>query len=165
MAKREGYISWDEYFMGIASLSAMRSKDPNTQVGACIVNEHNKIMSVGYNGFPVGCDDDLFPWDREGDMLHTKYPFVCHAELNAILNNDGGSLAGCKIYVALFPCNECAKAIIQSGIKEVIYISDKYADSDATRASKKMFDAAGVTYKKLTGQADVLTIDLREENV
>ena len=165
MGKRTDYISWDEYFMGVAKLAAMRSKDPNTQVGACIVNEHNKIMSVGYNGFPMGCDDDAFPWEREGDLLDTKYPFVCHAELNAILNNDGGSLSGCKIYVALFPCNECAKAIIQSGIKEVIYISDKYANSEGTIASKRMFDAAGVKYTKLQGQAETLTIDLREKNV
>ena len=113
MPKRSDYISWDEYFMGIALLSAMRSKDPSTQVGACIVNAQNKIMSVGYNGLPLGCDDDLFPWEREGDDFNTKYPYVCHAELNAILNNAGRPLDGCKIYVALFPCNECAKAIIQ----------------------------------------------------
>ncbi len=165
MAKREDYISWDEYFMGIALLSAMRSKDPNTQVGACIVNHNNKIMSVGYNGLPIGCNDDDFPWDREGSALNTKYPFVCHAELNAILNHAGGSLQGCKIYVALFPCNECAKAIIQSGIKEVVYISDKYAETDGTRASKKMFDAAGVRYYQLKGVHQELTIDFREEDI
>ena len=166
MPKRSGYISWDEYFMGIAILSSMRSKDPNTQVGACIVNRSNKIMSVGYNGLPIGCDDDTFPWERSGNSsLQTKYPFVCHAELNAILNHAGGSLADCKIYVALFPCNECAKAIIQSGIKEVIYLSDKYAESESTIASKKMFDAAGVKYTKLTGTHEELTIDLREEDI
>ena len=145
MSKREDYISWDEYFMGVSLLASMRSKDPNTQVGACIVGDDNKIISVGYNGFPRGCSDDVFPWERSGaNMNDTKYPFVCHAELNAILNAGGQNLVGAKIYVALFPCNECAKAIIQSGIKEVIYISDKYAETDATKASKKMFSAAGV---------------------
>ena len=165
MPKREGYISWDEYFMGIALLSANRSKDPNTQVGACIVNSSNKIMSMGYNGFPMGCNDEEFPWERSGDEFNTKYPYVCHAELNAILNNDGRSLDGCKIYVALFPCNECAKAIIQSGIKEVIYLSDKYAETVSTRASKRMFDAAGVKYTKLKLNLDSLTIDFRAESV
>ena len=145
MPKREDYISWDEYFMGISLLSAMRSKDPNTQVGACIVSDDNKIMSVGYNGFPRGCSDDEFPWERSADKPNdTKYPFVCHAELNAILNAGGQNLSGARIFVALFPCNECAKAIIQSGIKEVVYISDKYADTEPTRASKKMLAAAGV---------------------
>ena len=165
MPKRSDYISWDEYFMGIALLSAMRSRDPSTQVGACIVNAQNKIMSVGYNGLPLGCDDDLFPWEREGDDFNTKYPYVCHAELNAILNNAGRPLDGCKIYVALFPCNECAKAIIQCGIKEVIYISDKYADSVAVRASKRMFEAAGVAYTKLTGLHEELTLNFREEDI
>ena len=126
MSKREDYISWDEYFMGVALLAAKRSKDPNTQVGACIVNENKKIMSVGYNGFPLGCSDDAFPWDRTADNDYdTKYPYVCHAELNAILNNAGAPLNGCSVYVALFPCNECAKAIIQCGIKKVFYLSDK----------------------------------------
>ncbi len=165
MPKRSDYISWDEYFMGIALLSAMRSKDPSTQVGACIVNAQNKIMSVGYNGLPLGCGDDDFPWEREGDEFNTKYPYVCHAELNAILNNAGRPLDGCKIYVALFPCNECAKAIIQCGIKEVIYISDKYADTVAVRASKRMFDAAGVAYTKLTGLHDELTLNFREKDI
>ncbi|MBQ7654277.1 MAG: dCMP deaminase family protein [Clostridia bacterium] len=164
--KREGYISWDEYFMGIALLSAKRSKDPNTQVGACIVDENNKIMSVGYNGFPIGCSDDEFPWARTGDEYETKYPYVCHAELNAILNHSGGSsLAGCKIYVPLFPCNECAKAIIQSGIRKVYYLSDKYRDTVGTRASKRLFDAAGVEYIRLTGTPDEMTIDFRAESV
>ncbi|MEE1352277.1 MAG: dCMP deaminase family protein [Acutalibacteraceae bacterium] len=165
MPKRENYISWDEYFMGIAVLSSMRSKDPHTQVGACIVNKDNKIMSVGYNGLPIGCSDDSFPWSRDGQPLDTKYPFVCHAELNAILNCAGGDLHGCKIYVALFPCNECAKAIIQCGIKEVVYLSDKYADSNSTVASKRMFDAAGVHYKQLTGIHDELVINLRQDDV
>ena len=165
MPKRENYISWDEYFMGIAMLSSYRSKDPNTQVGACIVNDRNKIMSVGYNGFPLGCSDDEFPWERTGEMYDTKYPYVCHAELNAILNSRGSNLEGCKIYVALFPCNECAKAIIQSGIREVVYNSDKYADTPGTRASKRMFDAAGVKYSQLKPKKEELTIDFREENV
>ena len=144
--KRNGYLNWDEYFMGVAMLSAGRSKDPGTQVGACIVNDENRIMSVGYNGMPCGCSDDDFPWERSGNTLDTKYPFVCHAELNAILNFRGGTLKGCKVYCTLFPCNECAKAIIQTGIKEVVYLEDKYASTDSVIASKKMFDAAGVKY-------------------
>ena len=165
MAKRENYISWDEYFMGIALLSAKRSKDPNTQVGACIVNQNNKIMSVGYNGLPKGCSDDEFPWGRTGDQLDTKYPYVCHAELNAILNSRGGDLEGCRIYVPLFPCNECAKAVIQSGIKEVIYISDKYADTPAIYASKRMFTSAGVKLTKLECQFPELTLSYRESDI
>lgn len=147
-SKRKDYISWDEYFMGVAILSGMRSKDPNSQVGCCIVSQDNKILSMGYNGFPKGCSDDEFPWDREGDTLDTKYVYVAHSELNAILNYSGGSLAGAKLYVSLFPCNECAKAIIQCGIKEVIYDSDKYAGLPSTIASKRMMEAAGVTYRK-----------------
>ena len=165
MPKREDFISWDEYFMGIAMLSSYRSKDPNTRVGACIVNNKNRIMSVGYNGFPMGCSDDEFPWDRTGDEYNTKYPYVCHAELNAILNARGASLEGCKIYVALFPCNECAKAIIQCGIKEVVYLSDKYDGTPGNMASKRMFDAAGVKYSPLTLAHEELKIDFRSENV
>ena len=160
MAKRQDYLSWDEYFMGIAVLSSYRSKDPSTQVGACIVNEKNRIMSMGYNGFPAGCDDDEFPWEREGDVYNTKYAYVCHAELNAILNCRGANLEGCRIYVALFPCNECAKAIIQSGIKEVVYLSDKYADSPGVRASKRMFNAAGVKLTMLTPKRESITLSL-----
>lgn len=153
--KRTDYISWDEYFMGVSLLSGMRSKDPNTQVGACIVSEDNKILSMGYNGFPIGCSDEEFPWDREGDMIHSKYAYVTHSELNAILNYRGGSLKGAKLYVSLFPCNECAKAIIQSGIKTVIYDDDKYANTPGNICSRKMFDAAGVEYRKYqrTGRA------------
>lgn len=165
MAKREDYISWDEYFMGIAIFSSYRSKDPNTRVGACIVNDKNRIISVGYNGFPMGCSDDNFPWDRTGDEYETKYPYVCHAELNAILNSRGVSLEGCKIYVALFPCNECAKAIIQCGIKEVVYLSDKYDGTTGNRASKRMFDAAGVKYTQLKLAHDEIKIDFRSESV
>ncbi|MGN0483191.1 MAG: deoxycytidylate deaminase [Lachnospiraceae bacterium] len=143
--KREDYITWDEYFMGVASLSAMRSKDPNSQVGACIVSQDNKILSMGYNGFPIGCSDDEFPWAREGESpLDTKYLYVTHSELNAILNYRGGSLEGAKLYVTLFPCNECAKAIIQSGIRTIVYDSDKYKDTPGVIASKRMLQAAGV---------------------
>ena len=145
--KRQDYLTWDEYFMGIAQLAAQRSKDNNTQVGACIVNDENKILSIGYNGMPTGCDDDVMPWERSGDPLNTKYFYVCHAELNAILNYGGGSLKGARVYVTLFPCNECTKAIIQSGIKEIIYLSDKYANTDSTIASKRMLDLTGVKYR------------------
>lgn len=143
--KRSDYISWDEYFMGIAMLSAERSKDNSTQVGACIVNDEHKIVSVGYNGMPTGCIDDDMPWEREGESaLDTKYPFVCHAELNAILNSSFGSLRGCTLYVTLFPCNECAKAIIQSGIKRVVYYSNKYADTESVKASCMLLGKCGV---------------------
>lgn len=158
--KRSGYINWDEYFMGIAILSSQRSKDPGTQVGACIVNKENRIMSVGYNGMPHGCSDDEYPWGREGNPLNTKYLFVCHAELNAILNFHGGNLSDCKVYTTLFPCNECTKAIIQSGISEIIYLSDKYAESDSVIASKKMFTSAGVTYREYNISGKKLEIKL-----
>ncbi len=144
--KRTDYLSWDEYFMGVAMLSGMRSKDPSTQVGACIVSEDHKILSMGYNGFPKGCSDDAFPWEREGDPLDTKYVYVTHSELNAILNYRGGSLEGATLYVSLFPCNECAKAIIQAGIHTVIYDCNKYDGTASVEASKRMFDAAGVQY-------------------
>lgn len=156
MAKREDYISWDEYFMGVALLSAMRSKDPSTQVGACIVNADNRIVSVGYNGFPRGCSDEDFPWERSADNQNdTKYPFVCHAELNAILNSNGIGVKGARIYVALFPCNECAKAIIQAGITEVIYISDKYAETDANKASRRMLESAGVKLTRFSSNKKI----------
>lgn len=158
----ETYLTWDEYFMGIALLSAYRSKDPNTKVGACIVDEDNKVVGVGYNGFPIGCGDDMLPWNREGDYLDTKYPYVCHAELNAILNSIR-NLKGCRLYVALFPCNECAKAIIQSGIKEIIYLDDKYQHTDAIIASKRMMDMAGVSYKQLTLKRDEIIIRFKND--
>lgn len=146
--KRQDYLSWDEYFMGLAILSAERSKDPSTQVGACIVDENNKIVSVGYNGAPTGYDDDKdMNWERSGDFLNTKYAYVCHSELNAILNSKI-PVNGCKLYVTLFPCNECAKVIIQSGIKEFVYLSDKYDGTEGNIAAKKMFDTCGVKYKK-----------------
>ena len=158
--KREDYITWDEYFMGIAKLSAKRSKDPSTQVGACIVNDDHKILSLGYNGMPIGMNDDNAPWDREGDYLNTKYPYVCHSELNAILNARGINLTGATLYVTLFPCNECSKAIIQSGIKKVIYESDKYADTDGVKASKRMFDECGIEYSKYQTKNKSIEIEL-----
>lgn len=163
--KRQGYISWDEYFMGVALLSARRSKDPSTQVGACIVNGKNKIVGAGYNGLPIGCDDNDFPWEKQGDFLQTKYPYICHAELNAILNNIGMDLAGCKIYTALFPCNECTKAIIQSGIAEVIYLSDKYEGNDVFKASKVMLDKAGITYRKVKVNIESIQLSFKEDAV
>lgn len=158
--KRQDYISWDEYFMGVAALSGMRSKDPNTQVGACIVSQDNKILSMGYNGFPNGCSDETFPWAREGKPLENKYFYSTHSELNAILNYRGGSLEGAKLYVTLFPCNECAKAIIQAGIRTVIYDSDKYNASPSVIASKRMFDAAGVVYRKYSRTGREIKISL-----
>ena len=142
------HISWDEYFMGVALLSAKRSKDPNTQVGACIINDDKRIIGIGYNGFPRGCDDDVFPWGKGNSYLDTKYPYVVHAEANAILNSTR-NLKGSVLYVSLFPCNECAKLIIQSGIKHIVYMNDKYDGTDSDLASKRMLDAAGVTYKKM----------------
>lgn len=160
MPKREEYINWDEYFMGIALLSGERSKDPNSQVGACIVSKENKILSMGYNGFPIGCQDKDLPWEREGEALNTKYPYVCHAELNAILNYTGTSLRGSKVYVGMFPCNECAKAIIQSGITEVIYMTDKYPDSDSSKASRKMFDICHIKYTKYVPTGKKIELNL-----
>ena len=158
--KRQDYITWDEYFMSVAKLAALRSKDPNSQVGTCIVSKDNKILSMGYNGFPMGCSDDEFPWARDGGELDTKYVYVTHSELNAILNYRGGSLEGAKLYVSLFPCNECAKAIIQSGIKEVIYGIDKYSDTPSVIASKRMMDAAGVHYRQYWASGRKITLDI-----
>ena len=159
--KRTDYISWDEYFMGIAMLTARRSKDPNTQVGACIVSPENIIMSTGYNGMPKGCSDDEFPWNREGE--DTKYPYVVHAELNAILNASGRDLRGSRIYVALFPCNECAKAIIQSGVKEVVYLSDKYNGTPSMNASRRMLSAAGIKCRQLVTCLAEIVLDFTPE--
>ena len=162
--KRTDYINWDEYFMGIAMLAARRSKDPNTQVGACIVSEDNIIISTGYNGMPKGCSDDEFPWDRKGENeAATKYPYVVHAELNAILNASGRDLRGSRLFVALFPCNECAKSIIQSGIKEVIYLSDKYNDTMLNLVSKRMLEAAGVKFTRMRTDLKELTLDFVPE--
>lgn len=156
--KREDYISWDEYFMGVAMLSGMRSKDPNTQVGACIVSSDHKILSMGYNGFPKGCSDDEFPWNREGE--ENKYLYAAHGELNAILNYRGGSLDGSTMYVTLFPCNECAKAIIQSGIREVVYDSDKYNGTVSVIASKRMLQSAGIVIRRYQSTGRIVKMDL-----
>ena len=155
--KRQQVLNWDQYFMSVAHLSALRSKDPNTQVGACIVDDSNIIVGMGYNGLPKGCSDDEFPWGNVGDTLDTKYAFVVHAELNAILNSRT-SLKGCSIYVSLFPCNECAKAIIQSGISKIVYEDDKYAHTDAVKASKRMLKAAGVKFEQLN---EVIKLDVQ----
>ena len=159
--KRADYISWDEYFMGVALLAAERSKDPSTQVGACIVDGDNRILSTGYNGFPQGCSDDVFPWNRSADEGETKYPFVVHAELNAVLNARGKSLAGSKLYVGLFPCNECAKAIIQSGVGEVIYLSNKYDGTPSVEQSKRMLNAAGVKLTQLKPTKAQIVLNLK----
>ena len=158
--KRTDYLSWDAYFMGVALLSAQRSKDNHTQVGACIVNAENKVVSVGYNGMPTGCNDDMMPWERDGGFLDTKYAYVCHAELNAILNRNAASLQGCRLYVSLFPCNECAKAIIQAGIKTLVYDCDKYSDTASVIASKRMLNAAGVRYYKYDSTGRTVQIEL-----
>ena len=157
--KRKDYISWDEYFMGVSLLSGMRSKDPNTQVGACIVDNDHKVVSIGYNGMPRGCKDSDMTWEREGDFLDTKYAYVCHSELNAILNSKI-PVRGCKLYVTLFPCNECAKAIIQSGITELIYLSDKYDKTPGNIASKKMLDTCGIKYTKYESKGKELKLTL-----
>lgn len=165
MEKRRDYISWDEYFMSVALVSAMRSKDPNTQVGACIVDPDNKIVSIGYNGLPVGCSDDDFPWGKTGGFLETKYAFSCHAELNAILNSSPKNLKGCTVFATLFPCNECAKAIIQSGIKEVVYLSDKYKTTDIVKASKFMFEKAGVAIRMFESDKKALSLSFDPNDV
>lgn len=157
--KRADYISWDEYFMGVSLLASQRSKDPNTQVGACIIDGQNRILSTGYNGFPQGCSDDEFPWNRDESRGDTKYQFVVHAELNAILNARAKNLAGSKLYVSLFPCHECAKAIIQSGVAEVVYLSDKYNGTPSDVASKRMLNAAGIKLTKLNPTKAQLVLD------
>ena len=163
MNKRtDNVLTWEEYFMGLAHLSGLRSKDPNTQVGAVIVDENNRVVSIGYNGFPSGVSDDEFPWGREGGVLDTKYAFVVHAELNAILNSQR-SVRGCTLYVSLFPCNECAKAIIQSGIRRIVYESDKYDGVDTNIASKRMLHAAGVELVRISNTVK-LTVEKTENN-
>ncbi len=164
--KRKDYLSWDEFFMGISKLSAGRSKDPNTQVGACIVSGDNRILSIGYNGAPNGFPDDEFPWNREGKPTETKYMYVCHGEANAINNYYGSrkDLKGAKIYVDLFPCNECAKLIVQCGISEVVYLSDKYDGTDGNVASKHIFDTCGVKYRMMGKEHQkVLKVSLRPD--
>jgi len=161
--KRKGYLSWDEYFMAVALLSGLRSKDPSTQVGACVANPQNKIVGVGYNGFPWGCSDDELPWAREGNFLDTKYPYVCHAELNAVLNSTTFDLRDCRIYVALFPCNECTKVIIQAGIREIIYMSDKYEESDSVKASKIMLKKANTHYRRFMPERNSILLNFQGE--
>jgi len=159
--KKTDYLKWDEYFMGIALLSAKRSKDPHTSVGACIVSEDNKILSVGYNGMPRGCSDDEYPWDREASSdLNTKYLYVCHAELNAILNYTGTNMLHARIYTTLFPCNECTKALIQVGITEVIYLSDKYSDTSSVIAAKRMMKSAGIVYTPYRAADKIISLEL-----
>jgi dCMP deaminase len=153
--KRAGYITWDQYFMGVALLSAERSKDPHTQVGACIVDNRKRIVAIGYSGFPTGCSDDELPWEREGPPLETKYPYVCHAELNAILNRNCTDLSGSTIYTTLFPCNECAKAIVQSGIAEVVFLTDKHRDSEGDVASRRILELAGVKTRRFAEKMDI----------
>jgi len=162
--KRRGYLSWDEYFMAVALLSGLRSKDPNTQVGACVANDQNKIVGVGYNGFPWGCSDDELPWAREGDYLETKYPYVCHAELNAVLNSISCDLRDCRLYVALFPCNECTKVIIQAGIREIIYLSDKYSHTDPVRAAKIMLDKSKTGYRRFRPERTSILLSFLDDN-
>ncbi|WP_052591226.1 deoxycytidylate deaminase [Paracholeplasma brassicae] len=145
--KRSNYISWDQYFMGVAMLSEKRSKDPNTQVGACIVNQDKRIVGIGYNGFPQKLNDDDFPWEKDGEFEDTKYPYVVHAEANAILNATQ-NLKGATIYVTLFPCHECVKLIIQSGITELVYASSKYNGTPSDIAAKRMLDKADITYRQ-----------------
>lgn len=157
---RKDYIDWDSYFMGIALLSGQRSKDPSTQVGACIVSQDKKILAVGYNGAPTGYDDKELPWEREGKFLETKYAYVCHAELNAILNNKGSNLEGATIYVYLFPCNECAKAIIQSGIKKIIYMCDKYDGTEENIVSKKLLNYCGIECEKYEKRNKTIELNL-----
>lgn len=161
--KRTDYLSWDDYFMAVAQLSAQRSKDPGTQVGACIVNKTKRIIGIGYNGFPVGCSDDELPWAREGNYLDTKYAYVCHAEMNAITNaSNKPELDGASLYVSLYPCNECAKLIVQVGIKEVVFLSDKYAHDDKFIAAQRIFAMAGVKTRQLKPDRQSLSLKLSE---
>ncbi len=161
VTNRTDYLNWEEYFMAIAQLSAKRSKDPNTQVGACIVNGKKRIIGIGYNGFPTGCSDDELPWSREGDLLDTKYPYVCHAEMNAITNSaNKPDLDGATIYVSLFPCNECAKLIVQVGVKEVVYLADIYHDEDIFIAARRIFELAGVACRQLKPDTQQINLEL-----
>lgn len=159
--KDENYIDWDSYFMGIADLSSFRSKDPNSKVGACIVSEDNRILSIGYNGCPNGFDDKYMPWNREAECeVNRKYFYVVHAEANAILNYKGNKedLKNATVYVNLFPCNECAKMIVQLGIKNIVYSSDKYNGTDGNQVAKILFDRCGVKYRKFDDKKKVKII-------
>ena len=159
--ERTNHLSWDEFFMAIAQISALRSKDPNTKVGACLVDNKNKVISTGYNGMPTGCKDSIMPWkSKSKNFLKSKYSFVCHAELNAVLNANLNYISNCILYTTLFPCNECAKIIIQSGIKKVIYKEDKYSFKDSVKAAKYMFDLVNVKYIKYTNSNKKLEIKI-----
>jgi dCMP deaminase len=161
--KREGYISWDEFGMSVALVAAQRSKDPSTQVGACILDSENRVVGVGYNGFPKGCSDDTFPWEKNKKFLDSKYAYVVHSEINAVLNSNVEDLSNCIIYVTLAPCNECSKVIIQSGIREVCYFSDKYNNTDSHKAARKMLDAAGIECRKFISARDNILLNFIEE--
>jgi len=162
LSPREDYMCWDDTWMSIAKLISKRSKDPNTQVGACIVNADNHIAGLGYNGFPHGCDNNALPWDRDGGVLDVKYTYMCHAESNAIDNGDSDKIPGSKIYVTLFPCNECAKRIIQNKISEIIYLSDKYHDTESATAARKMFKMAGIKTRQFECELEVVVIELQD---
>ncbi|XP_044493405.1 deoxycytidylate deaminase [Mangifera indica] len=166
-SKRKGYLTWDDYFMSIAFLSAERSKDPHRQVGACLVSQDGVILGIGYNGFPRGCSDDKLPWAKKsktGNPLETKYPYVCHAEVNAILNTNHASAVGQRLYVTMFPCNECAKIIIQSGVSEVIYFVEKRLNNSDTAyvASHQLLSMAGVKVRKHQPQMNQIVIKFEE---
>lgn len=160
LGPRKDFLSWDELWMATAELISKRSKDPNTQCGAVIVDKNNHIVGVGYNGFPRGCNSNKFPWDREGDFLDTKYPYVCHAEANAIDNSDRHRLEGSTMYANLFPCNECAKRIVQNGITTVIYLSDQYHDLPETEVARRLFDLADIDTHRFKGDPKHLQIEI-----
>ncbi|KAF7710059.1 hypothetical protein HF521_008931 [Silurus meridionalis] len=147
------------YFMTVALLFAKKSPDPNTKVGACIVNQEGKIVGIGYNKMPNGCENADFPWKRgKYDDPTTKHQYVCHAELNAIVNKTSVDVKGCTIYVTLFPCNQCARILIQSGVRNLVYLSNKRKDRPDTNVSNKLLDTAGVTCRQFTAQGDVCAL-------
>ncbi|XP_041937880.1 deoxycytidylate deaminase-like isoform X1 [Alosa sapidissima] len=163
VTESENKMDNDTYFMAVAVHAAKWSPDPNTKVGACIVNPDKKIVGIGYNRMPNGCPNESLPWARESeDPLGNKYLYVCHAELNAIMNKTSADVKGCTIYVSLFPCNECTKIIIQSGIKDMIYLSDKYKGENTTKASKRMLDLAGIPYRVVLPASREIVIDFGE---
>lgn len=163
--KRDNYISWGDFFMGIAVLAAQRSKDPNTQVGSCIVNSKNRIIGVGYNGMPNGCSDDILPWGKDVVASKSKYAVVVHSEVNSIVNViDFKELPESTLYCTLFPCNECAKLIIQSGIKKVVFLSDKYDGDEYNLIAKGIFNMAGVKYEKFQPGVDQINLVLRNDS-
>jgi len=160
LAPKSDIITWDDFFMGVCKLAAERSRDPSTAVGCCIVDDFNNIVGVGFNGLPRGCDPNLFPWDREGGFLDTKYAYISHSETNALDNADRSKVRGSRLYVSLFPCNECSKRIIQNGIKEVIFLSDKYHNTDAAEASRRLLVAAGIKTRQFVCNRHQVILDL-----